>query len=119
MTLEKSISPWMEIRTQSEPLVKGATADVIIAGAGIVGMSAAYELVFAGKTVLVLDRGGIGAGMTGRTTAHLASALDDYYHRLIELRGHDTAAAHYRCFSSFMFSRSTLAASPNPNPPPK
>ncbi len=29
----------MEIRTQSEPLVKGAMADVIIAGAGIVGMS--------------------------------------------------------------------------------
>lgn len=96
MTLEKSISPWMEIRTQTEPLVKGATADVIIAGAGIVGMSAAYELAFAGKTVLVLDRGGIGAGMTGRTTAHLASALDDYYYRLIKLRGLDTAAAHYR-----------------------
>lgn len=47
---------------------------------GITGLSAAYELACAGRKVLILDRAGVGAGMTGRTTAHLASALDDYYH---------------------------------------
>jgi hypothetical protein len=30
-----------------------------------------------------MDRGMIGSGMTARTTAHLATALDDYYKDLI------------------------------------
>ena len=38
-----------------------------------------------------LDRGPIGGGMTARTTGHLASELDDYYHVLIEARGVDAA----------------------------
>jgi glycine/D-amino acid oxidase-like deaminating enzyme/nitrite reductase/ring-hydroxylating ferredoxin subunit len=96
MTLERSKSPWMEIRTQVEPPVKGLDGDVVIIGAGITGLSAAYELACAGRKVLILDRAGVGAGMTGRTTAHLASALDDYYHRLVKLRGKDVAAAHSR-----------------------
>src|SRR5688572_28769985 len=96
MTLERSRSPWMEIRPQLRPLVKGTDADVIIVGAGITGLSAAYELASAGKKVLVVDGAGVGAGMTGRTTAHLAWALDDYYHRLIKLRGKKAAAAHGR-----------------------
>jgi hypothetical protein len=96
MTLERSRSPWMEIRTQVEPLVKGADGEVVIVGAGIAGLSAAYELARAGKQVLVVDRAGVGAGMTGRTTAHLAWALDDYYYRLVKLRGKEAAAAHAR-----------------------
>jgi len=96
MTLERSTSPWMEIRTQVEPLVKGTDGEVVIVGAGIAGLSAAYELARAGKKVLVLDRSGVGAGMTGRTTAHLAWPLDDYYYRLVKLRGKETAAAHGR-----------------------
>jgi glycine/D-amino acid oxidase-like deaminating enzyme len=96
MTLERSRSPWMEIRTQVKPLVKGLDGNVVIVGAGITGLSAAYELARAGKEVLVLDRAGVGAGMTGRTTAHLAWALDDYYHRLAKLRGKEVAAMHGR-----------------------
>src|SRR5687767_1897090 len=96
MTLERSKSPWMEIRTQVKPLVKGSDGDVVIIGAGITGLSAAYELACAGRKVVILDRAGVGAGMTGRTTAHLASALDDYYHRLVKLRGKDVAATHSR-----------------------
>src|SRR5690606_19852903 len=32
--------------------------------------------------VLVVDQGPVGGGQTARTSAHLASALDDYFHVL-------------------------------------
>jgi glycine/D-amino acid oxidase-like deaminating enzyme/nitrite reductase/ring-hydroxylating ferredoxin subunit len=56
-------------------------ADVVIVGAGIAGLSIAYTLAERGTSVLVLDHGP-GGGQTARTSAHLASALDDRYYRL-------------------------------------
>ncbi len=55
------------------------TADVCVVGAGIAGLSVAYELTRRGKRVVVLERAEIGSGETGRTTAHLANAIDDRY----------------------------------------
>jgi hypothetical protein len=43
-----------------------------------------------------MDRGMIGSGMTARTTAHLATALDDYYKDLISARGEDCARLYYQ-----------------------
>lgn len=51
--------------------------DVCVVGAGIAGLSTAYELTRAGKQVVVLDDGPIGGGESGRTTAHLTNAMDD------------------------------------------
>lgn len=62
-------------------------SDVVVVGAGIAGLSVAYELGRLGRAVIVIDRGGIGNGMTARTTAHLSSALDDFYSELIRVRG--------------------------------
>ncbi|HEX8167683.1 MAG TPA: FAD-dependent oxidoreductase [Beijerinckiaceae bacterium] len=90
---ERSRSLWgksLEIPGAS-PLTSDAAVDVLVLGAGIAGLSTAYELARAGREVMVLDRGPIGGGMTARTTAHLASALDDYYHELIAARGIDVA----------------------------
>ena len=56
--------------------------DVCVIGAGIAGLSVALALVRDGLDVLVLDQGPIGSGQTARTSAHLASALDDYFHVL-------------------------------------
>ncbi len=50
-------------------------------------MTTAYLLARAGKSVVVLDDGPIGGGMTGRTTAHLVTALDDRYFELEKLHG--------------------------------
>ncbi len=68
-----------------------ASADVCVIGAGIAGLSVAYSLARHGKRVVILEARGVGSGMSGCTTAHLASVLDDRYSRLIEVRGEATA----------------------------
>ena len=65
------------------------SADVCIIGAGIAGLSTAYLLAQAGKSVVVLEDGEIGSGDTGRTTAHLSTALDDRYYELERLHGRE------------------------------
>jgi glycine/D-amino acid oxidase-like deaminating enzyme/nitrite reductase/ring-hydroxylating ferredoxin subunit len=67
------------------------TVDVCIVGAGIAGVSVAYELARQGARVLVLDQGVIGGGETALTSAHLTSALDDRFYRLEKLHGPDGA----------------------------
>src|SRR5919108_5299521 len=94
---EKTKSVWMDATVaEASPLKGDQTADVVIIGSGIAGLSTAYELTGRGRSVIVLDRGRIGSGMTARTTAHLASALDDCYAQLIEARGVDVARAVYQ-----------------------
>lgn len=61
--------------------------DVCVIGAGIAGLSAAHALASEGRRVLVLDDGPPGGGETGRTSAHLASCLDDGFVRLESLFG--------------------------------
>src|SRR5215212_9787528 len=92
-SFERSTSVWgKSADSQDAPaLSTDASADAVVVGAGLAGLSVAYELARAGRSVVVLDRGPIGGGMTARTTGHLASELDDYYHALIEVRGIDAA----------------------------
>jgi glycine/D-amino acid oxidase-like deaminating enzyme/nitrite reductase/ring-hydroxylating ferredoxin subunit len=73
------------------PLASDAECDVCIVGAGLAGLSVAYTLARAGKNVLVLDDGPIGGGETGRTTAHLTWAMDDYYSQIERVHGADGA----------------------------
>ena len=75
-----------EIETDG-PLGADTTADVVVVGAGIAGMTTAYLLAREGRRVIVLDDGPVGGSMTGRTTAHLVNALDDRYYELERLHG--------------------------------
>ena len=95
---EKSVSLWMSTKVLDDAPVldKGEKADVVIIGSGIAGMSVAWELVKAGKDVVILDRGPIGKGMTSRTTAHLTAQCDDGFHQLIGRRGEDIAKSWYQ-----------------------
>ncbi|KAK9805134.1 hypothetical protein WJX72_001432 [[Myrmecia] bisecta] len=70
-------------------LQENVTADVAIVGAGIYGLSIAYNLVRAGKSVVILESRTRGGGQTGRTTAHLMAWNDDMYHTLEEKFGTD------------------------------
>jgi glycine/D-amino acid oxidase-like deaminating enzyme/nitrite reductase/ring-hydroxylating ferredoxin subunit len=92
-SFEQSRSVWMDtVEVPLEPaLPERVSADVCIVGAGIAGMSTAYLLAREGKSVVVLDDGPIGGGMTGRTTAHLVNALDDRYFELERLHGEEGA----------------------------
>ncbi|HEY0438582.1 MAG TPA: FAD-dependent oxidoreductase [Xanthobacteraceae bacterium] len=96
VVLERTRSCWMDVQSVPAPsLDREEKADVVVVGAGIAGLSTAYELAAKGRSVVVLDRGPIARGMTSRTTAHLASELDDFYHALIEMRGLELARIHY------------------------
>lgn len=97
---QASTSIWMA--TADTPslsrLQENIRTDVCIIGAGIAGLTTAYLLAQEGRTVVVLDDGPIGGGMTGRTTAHLTNAFDDRYIELEKLHGEEgsrlTAASH-------------------------
>ncbi len=73
------------------PLQQSARADVCVIGAGIAGLSVAYCLTREGKSVIVLDDGRIGSGMTERTTAHLSNEIDDTYMEIERLHGREGA----------------------------
>ena len=95
---EKSVSLWMDtcrIETAA-PLNTDEEADVVVVGSGIAGLSTAYELGVLGQSVIVLDRGALGGGMTSRTSAHLTSEIDDLYQELIKMRGLKEARSYLR-----------------------
>ena len=80
-------TPMME----SPSTTLGDTTDVCVIGAGIAGLTTAYELVRSGRSVLVLDDGLLAGGETGRTTAHLATSFDDAYHVVEQMHGIEVA----------------------------
>ena len=90
---ERTKSLWMSVDVDATaPRLKGELrCDTVIVGAGIAGLSTAYELVKAGLDVIVVDRGLVAGGMTSRTTAHLAPICDDAISALINARGEHTA----------------------------
>lgn len=74
-------------RPATEPLGEDLRTDVCVIGAGIAGLTTAYLLARAGKQAVVVDNHTVGSGETGRTSAHLASALDDRFQALARLHG--------------------------------
>ena len=73
------------------PLRENLTTQVCIVGAGIAGLTTAYLLALEGNSVVVINDGAVGNGMTGRTTAHLSNALDDGYCNLERYHGPEGA----------------------------
>lgn len=51
--------------------------EICIIGAGISGISTAYELILRGKEVVMVEARGVLSGNTGRTSGHLNNDLDD------------------------------------------
>lgn len=78
------------------PLAGPIDADVCIVGAGIAGITTAYLLAKEGKSVVVVDEKPVGGGETGRTSAHLASVLDDRFHIMERKHGEETTRLHYQ-----------------------
>ena len=98
---ELSRSFWMEVDPPQLPrLLEDLETEVLVIGAGIAGLSTAYELAESGRRVTVLDRGRFGRGMTARTTAHLTFEIDDFFHELIKMHGLDHARLWYESQSA-------------------
>jgi glycine/D-amino acid oxidase-like deaminating enzyme/nitrite reductase/ring-hydroxylating ferredoxin subunit len=72
---------------ETEPLDQDLKTEVCILGGGIAGLSVGYGLARRGHAVTLLERQKIGNGELSRTSAHLASALDDRFEELIRLHG--------------------------------
>ena len=75
------------------PLDRDLQVDVVVIGGGITGITAAYLLKQAGRTVALLDRGRAAGIDTGHTTAHLTCVTDTRLTELVEYFGEDHATA--------------------------
>lgn len=66
------------------PLAPGSTvkADVAVVGAGVAGLSTAWELARAGRSVVVLEADRIAAGVTGHTAGKVSALHGLVYARL-------------------------------------
>ena len=67
--------------------------NVAVVGAGITGITAAYLLAKAGRSVVLLERGQVLSGDTGHTTAHVTCVTDTRLTTLAARFGRDHAAA--------------------------
>ena len=76
-----------------EKLERNLTADVVVIGAGVTGITAAYLLKRAGASVALLERHRCAARDTGHTTAHLTYVTDQRLTRLVADFGRDHAQA--------------------------
>ncbi|OFZ56566.1 MAG: hypothetical protein A2428_10660 [Bdellovibrionales bacterium RIFOXYC1_FULL_54_43] len=60
-------------------------------GSGISGLTAAWLLKKAGRTVAVVDKASVASGESGHTTAHITELIDSGYHKLISHFGENGA----------------------------
>jgi glycine/D-amino acid oxidase-like deaminating enzyme/nitrite reductase/ring-hydroxylating ferredoxin subunit len=75
------------------PLRKDERADVVVIGAGVTGLTAAYLFASAGASVVVLERETIAGVDSGHTTAHLTMVTDTRLNELVKRFGRDHAQA--------------------------
>lgn len=94
---KQTYSLWERDRWSADfaPLKKDAETEVCVIGAGITGLSCAYRLAKVGKKVMVLESSDVASGETSRTTAHLASELDDRMCEMIRIHGLEGARLAY------------------------
>lgn len=77
-----------------EPLSSHVTADVVVVGAGIAGISVAAMLAERGADVVLLEAGTALHGVTGQTTAKITSAHGLIYEHLNRTMGGEKAGLY-------------------------
>jgi glycine/D-amino acid oxidase-like deaminating enzyme/nitrite reductase/ring-hydroxylating ferredoxin subunit len=91
---EENLSIWFNTAHATRPsLETNLEVQVVIVGAGLMGLTAALELARGGIRSVVLERRWVGAGETGHTTAHVTARPDVPMHELVKRLGRDEAAA--------------------------
>ncbi|MEU7134896.1 FAD-dependent oxidoreductase [Streptomyces sp. NPDC046261] len=87
-------SYWMATAPPAEPyppLTTDIEVEVVVIGGGIAGLSTAWELIDAGRSVAVLEADRLAAGVTGYTTAKVSALHTLVYDRLRRTRGAEGA----------------------------
>ena len=88
----KPTSFWLDSTTETNfPPLENVTVDVAVIGAGIAGITAAYLLKKAGKTVALVEAKQVAASASGHTTAKVTSLHQLIYADLIDQIGEDKA----------------------------
>ena len=114
-TSGESLPPWYSASERSVEARQDDSAwpdrvvDVVVIGAGITGLSVAYHLLQSGCSVVVLDKGSVACGETGRSTAHVSSALDDHYSVLARMHGEAGARLAAESHSAAIASIESIA----------
>lgn len=92
-TSGSNISVWIDTVQAPDfaPLQQNIEVDTVVIGAGIAGITTAYCLTQAGRQVVLIEDGLPCSGETGRTTAHIVNALDDFYSDLEKMHGEDNS----------------------------
>src|SRR5690349_9635600 len=75
------------------PLIGDTDADVVVVGGGVTGLTTAYLLASAGRSVVLLERARCATVDTGHTTAHLTMVTDTRLTELVERFGRSQAQA--------------------------
>jgi glycine/D-amino acid oxidase-like deaminating enzyme len=89
-----SVTPlWMENAAMPPAAARAlpSRVDVLIIGAGYTGLSAARETAAAGRSTLVLDAGGVGAGCSSRNGGQVAYSIKPSFNSLKAKFGADLA----------------------------
>ncbi|MEV6958047.1 FAD-dependent oxidoreductase [Streptomyces sp. NPDC051207] len=77
-------------------LTEDLDVDVAVIGAGVAGLSTAWELTRAGRSVAVLEARQVAAGVTGHTTAKVTALHSLIYDKLRRKRGAEGARLYAR-----------------------
>jgi glycine/D-amino acid oxidase-like deaminating enzyme len=94
MSTERFIdtSPWLEEPATLQPALTDSTsADVVIVGGGLTGLSAALSLRTEGADVVVLEREFAGSGASGRNAGHLTPTIGKDLPTVLRLFGRERA----------------------------
>lgn len=87
---------WIDTAPGKErpPLDEDLRVDVVVVGAGIIGITTAHMLQARGKNVAVLEADRVLRGVTGHTTAKVTSQHGACYRGLVDRFGREAARLH-------------------------
>jgi glycine/D-amino acid oxidase-like deaminating enzyme len=89
-------SPWIETQLPQFPaLERDIEVDVVVVGAGLTGITAAYLLREANVRVALIERAQVASADTARTTAHLTYVTDQRLSHLVKHLGKGGARAFW------------------------
>lgn len=93
---DDNLSYWVASSPETDfpPLQEAIAADVVVVGAGLVGITSAFMLRRAGLDVVLLEMDRAVRGATGYTTAKVTSGHNVIYSELEKKHGAETAALY-------------------------